>query len=134
MPIRQSPVQAALDNFIAIVSETVRENLRHAVLGNLSVTAGRPGRPQEGFQPAPALNYATSVNGDGQLRKKREPTMCPVPGCKNVAAPVFGMVCKDHKDIKKSDLKKYRADAAERKKQAKQLEKMQAKQVASLQQ
>jgi hypothetical protein len=33
---------------------------------------------------------------------------CPVPGCKNSAAPVFGMVCADHKNVAKSKIKKYR--------------------------
>ena len=33
---------------------------------------------------------------------------CPVPGCKNPAAPVFGMVCAKHKDVAKSKIKKYR--------------------------
>jgi len=31
-----------------------------------------------------------------------------VPGCKNLAAPVFGMVCKEHKNLAKAKIKKYR--------------------------
>jgi hypothetical protein len=31
-----------------------------------------------------------------------------VPGCKNTAAPVFGMVCGKHKDMPKAKIKKYR--------------------------
>jgi hypothetical protein len=31
-----------------------------------------------------------------------------VPGCKNPAAPVFGMVCAKHKDVAKSKIKKFR--------------------------
>jgi hypothetical protein len=34
--------------------------------------------------------------------------LCPVPGCKNPAAPVFGMVCAEHKDVAKAKIKKYR--------------------------
>jgi hypothetical protein len=41
-------------------------------------------------------------------RKKTPRQLCPVPGCKNPAAPVFGMVCADHKDIPKAKIKKYR--------------------------
>ena len=33
---------------------------------------------------------------------------CPDPGCKNKAAPIFGMVCSEHKGVKKSLIKKYR--------------------------
>jgi hypothetical protein len=43
-------------------------------------------------------------------KKTRPKQFCPVPGCKNVAAPVFGMVCKDHKNVAKSKIAKYRAE------------------------
>ena len=45
----------------------------------------------------------------GRPRKKPPIQYCPVPGCKNRAAPVFGMVCAEHKDVAKSLIKKYRA-------------------------
>ena len=45
-----------------------------------------------------------------KLCKKPPKQFCPVPGCKNVAAPIFGMVCKDHKNVAKSKLNKYRAE------------------------
>jgi hypothetical protein len=41
-------------------------------------------------------------------RKKGPKQLCPVPGCKNPAAPVFGMVCAKHKDVPKAKIKKYR--------------------------
>lgn len=44
----------------------------------------------------------------GKTRKRPPVQLCPVPGCKSVAAPVFGMVCKDHKDLPKMKIKKYR--------------------------
>jgi hypothetical protein len=42
-----------------------------------------------------------------------------VPGCKNRAAPVFGMVCRDHKDVPKAKIKKYRAERRAEKEKAK---------------
>ena len=47
--------------------------------------------------------------------------LCPVPGCSNRAAPVFGMVCAKHKDLPKAAIKKYREArrAKKLKKQAK---------------
>lgn len=44
------------------------------------------------------------------LRKRRKGPiqLCPVPGCSNRAAPVFGMVCAKHKDLPKAEIKKYR--------------------------
>jgi len=46
-------------------------------------------------------------------RKKPPKQICPVPGCKNVAAPIFGMVCKDHKNVAKAKIKKYREERRE---------------------
>ncbi len=44
----------------------------------------------------------------GKPRKKLPRQFCPVPGCKNPAAPVFGMVCAEHKNVSKAKIKKYR--------------------------
>jgi hypothetical protein len=44
----------------------------------------------------------------GKPRKKAPRQLCPVPGCKNPAAPVFGMVCAEHKNVAKAKIKKYR--------------------------
>lgn len=43
-------------------------------------------------------------------RKKPPIQFCPVPGCKNRAAPVFGMVCADHRKVSKAKIKKYREE------------------------
>ncbi len=40
--------------------------------------------------------------------RRRPKQLCPVPGCNNPAAPVFGMVCAKHKDVPKATIKKYR--------------------------
>ena len=58
------------------------------------------------------------VRGAGVIRKRRKGPiqLCPVPGCQNRAAPVFGMVCAKHKDLPKAEIKKYReARRAQRK-------------------
>ena len=44
----------------------------------------------------------------GKPRKKAPIQLCPVPGCKNPAAPVFGMVCSEHKNLSKNRIKQYR--------------------------
>jgi len=41
-------------------------------------------------------------------RKKAPIQLCPVPGCKNRAAPIFGMVCAAHKDLPKKKVREYR--------------------------
>lgn len=43
-------------------------------------------------------------------RSRRAQVLCYYPGCKNVAAPRFGMFCAaEHKSISKADKEKYRA-------------------------
>jgi hypothetical protein len=64
-----------------------------------------------------ALGGSRAAVGAKMLSGARRPKqLCPVPGCKNPAAPVFGMVCAKHKDISKSQIAKYR-DARRAKKQ-----------------
>ena len=50
---------------------------------------------------------------------RRPKQLCPVPGCKNPAAPVFGMVCAKHKDISKAQIAKYRQARRAKKTKAK---------------
>ena len=51
----------------------------------------------------------TAVLGEIKKKRKKGPIqLCPSPGCKNPAAPVFGMVCAKHKNAKKSDVAKWR--------------------------
>ena len=58
----------------------------------------RPGRPPK----------VSPIAIGGKPRKKPPRQFCPVPGCKNPAAPVFGMVCAKHKDMPKAKIKKFR--------------------------
>jgi len=53
---------------------------------------------------------SVSIRGGVIIRKRRKGPiqLCPVPGCQNRAAPVFGMVCSKHKDLSKAAIKKYR--------------------------
>ncbi len=41
-------------------------------------------------------------------RRKGPIQLCPVPRCKNRAAPIFGMLCSAHKDTPKKLVAKYR--------------------------
>jgi hypothetical protein len=64
-----------------------------------------PGRPPKLTSIAGGL----LLGGIGKKTRRKGPKqLCPVPGCKNPAAPVFGMVCAKHKDVPKAQIKKYR--------------------------
>src|SRR5436190_11034240 len=84
-----------------VIESEVVERARTAVLSAFGVAPRRgPGRPRKDAVPvAPVAKKA---------RKKLPRQLCPVPGCKNPAAPIFGMVCAKHKDLPKAKIKKFR--------------------------
>jgi hypothetical protein len=67
--------------------------------GALPKRRGRPPKFAAGFG-------ALSISAAPARRRPKQ--LCPVPGCSNPAAPVFGMVCAKHKDVPKAQIKKYR--------------------------
>jgi hypothetical protein len=85
----------------ALIESQSMDRARTAVLSAFGGPPRRgPGRPPKAAAPtAPVAK---------KKRKKPPLQLCPVPGCKNPAAPVFGMVCAKHKDLPKSVIKKYR--------------------------
>ena len=87
-----SGIGALVDNFVAAVHEATLMRVKSAILNALG-----------GFAPA-----AGGRPGAGRASGPRRKQLCPVPGCKNPAAPVFGMVCRDHKGVSKAKIKKYR--------------------------
>jgi len=94
-----SDIQSLVENFtnqLAVLVES--QALAQARAAVESALGGRrPGRPP---------NISLLVGG--KTRKKAPRQLCPVPGCKNPAAPVFGMVCAKHKDVPKTKIKKFR--------------------------
>jgi hypothetical protein len=98
-------IKAAVAEFTerlhALIEGHAMERARAAVLQAFGVhPARKPGRPAKAAMAiAPVAKKA---------RKKLPRQLCPVPGCKNPAAPVFRMVCAKHKDVAKSKIKKYR--------------------------
>jgi hypothetical protein len=95
-----SDIQSLVENFTnqlaALVESQALVQARAAVESALGVR--RPGRPPN----------ASLLASSAKPRKKPPRQLCPVPGCKNPAAPVFGMVCAKHKDVAKTKIKKYR--------------------------
>lgn len=111
-----SSIAAIVSQFIEQLSSALetealdraREAVLTAVGGGVRRGPGRPPGPQRGPGRPP-----------GKPRKKPPIQYCPVPGCKNRAAPVFGMVCSEHKGLPKAKIKKYRADRRAEKAKAK---------------
>jgi hypothetical protein len=107
MPNVDPNITALVETFtrqlVATVEAASSQRIQAALAGALGVPQKRgPGRPPKKLASAAALAPAP-------VRKPaRTKQLCPVPGCKNPAAPVFGMVCKEHKNLAKAKIKKYR--------------------------
>jgi hypothetical protein len=95
-----STVRSLIENFTnqlaAALESQAMERARQAVESAFGVK--RPGRPPK----------VSPIAAGKKPRKKAPRQLCPVPGCKNPAAPVFGMVCAKHKDLPKTKIKKFR--------------------------
>jgi hypothetical protein len=97
----RSLVEGFVTQIVAAVEADSVRRLQHAVTAAF-VGAGAGAAPRRGratlgpaaLAPAPA---------------RRPKQLCPVPGCKGVAAPVFGMVCAQHRDVPKAKIAEYRA-------------------------
>jgi len=106
-----SNIQSIVDDFAnqlsALIEAQVVERARATVAAALGTHGKRgPGRPPK--LVSLALAAPTGIGGRRKPRKKAPPQLCPVPGCKNRAAPIFGMVCSDHKNVPKAKIKQYR--------------------------
>ena len=102
MPKFQSNITALIEDFarqlVAATEASTTQRIQEALAEAFGVPQTRgPGRPR-------ALASVAKM-GKAARRPKQ---LCPVPGCKNPAAPVFGMVCAKHKDVPKALIKKYR--------------------------
>jgi hypothetical protein len=107
-----STIQSIVDDFAnqlsALIEAQVIERARATVAAALGAQGKRgPGRPPK-LAKLVALGVPGVTNGRRKPRKKAPPQLCPVPGCKNRAAPIFGMVCSEHKDVPKAKIKHYR--------------------------
>jgi hypothetical protein len=105
----RSLIEDFANQLAALVEAQALDQARAAIESALGVR--RPGRPPKA---APLGLTAQLRTEPGRIagkaaRKKPPKQFCPVPGCKNAAAPVFGMVCADHKDVAKAKIKQYRA-------------------------
>jgi hypothetical protein len=88
---------------VKVIESSVEVRIRGALEAAFSGAKRGPGRPRK--IPLGEGPIALAIPS---TRKKGPKQLCPVPGCKNPAAPVFGMVCSEHKNVPKAKIKKYR--------------------------
>ena len=98
-----SIVQDFVSRLSSLIEEDAVTRARAVVLSAFGVGSGG-GRRGPGRPPGSGGKGAA-----GRRQRRKGPIqLCPVPGCANRAAPVFGMVCAKHKDLPKATIKKYR--------------------------
>jgi hypothetical protein len=108
MPSRSSDIRDIVEQFVTRLSSLIEADAvsraREAVLSAFG------GHAPAGVSFRSGSNglVARAVGRPGRKRRKGPIQLCPVPGCTNRAAPVFGMVCAKHKDLPKAKIKKYR--------------------------
>jgi hypothetical protein len=105
----RSIVQDFVSRLSSLIEQDAVTRARSVVLSAFGV--GSPGAGQRGpGRRGPGRPPGSGVKSVVGRRKRRKGPiqLCPVPGCKNRAAPVFGMVCSKHKDLPKATIKKYR--------------------------
>jgi len=106
-----SELQDVIQNFTtqlsALIEGQALARARTAVLAAFG--ASEPGARRRGRPPkAEPAQVAAPKAPPKKARRKPPRQLCPVPGCKNPAAPVFGMVCAKHKGVAKSKIRQYR--------------------------
>jgi hypothetical protein len=106
-----SELNAIVSGFAAQLSSLIEKEATERARTVVIAAFGGPQRRGPGRPPKLAMRTAVMAplpSGLKKARKKPPLQLCPVPGCKNPAAPVFGMVCKKHKDLPKAVIKEYR--------------------------
>lgn len=86
------------------------ESLVNNFVGQLddAIMARAQEMAREAVEAALSGKGTARVTKTGKPRKKGPIQLCPVPKCTNRAAPVYGMVCAEHKSTPKKLIAKYR--------------------------
>jgi hypothetical protein len=110
MPTSDPKITIMIETFAFQITAAVEAAIADRIQAALVGVFGAPQKRKPGRPAKQAVAGSAPVAAKPAEKKTRPKQFCPVPGCKNVAAPVFGMVCKDHKNVAKSKIKKYRAE------------------------
>jgi hypothetical protein len=110
MPKRSFDIRDIVEDFVTRLSSLIEhDTVSRARDAVLSAFGGRgPGGAALRIERSNGVSGASASGLAVRKRRKGPIQLCPVPGCKNRAAPVFGMVCAEHKKVPKTQIKKYR--------------------------
>ena len=121
MPRRSFEIRDIVEEFVTRLSSLIEQDTVSRAREAVFSAFGGRSSSRAAFRSE--LSNGVSLVGAGRIagrkRRKGPIQLCPVPGCKNRAAPVFGMVCAEHKGVSKAQIKKYREQRRARKAGAK---------------
>lgn len=95
-------IQTIVSQFIVDLTSVIESSVRGRVLSAFG------GAPQNGVAKRRVVPVAQAMPVTRMKRRKGPIQLCPAPGCKERAAPVFGMLCKKHKGTPKKVVAKWR--------------------------
>jgi hypothetical protein len=96
------------------ISPVIEEFARQLSVAVERFTTDRIGAEVKGARRPVKPGLVARRNGRGASRRAR--ILCYFPGCKNIAAPRFGMFCAaEHKKLPKAEKEKYRAQYLKKK-------------------
>jgi hypothetical protein len=104
---RSGEIHSIVENFVTRLSSLIEQDAVTRARAAVLAAFGEGGEASRRGPGRPSASGVTAIVGRRQ-RRKGPIQLCPVPGCSNRAAPVFGMVCSKHKDLPKAQIKKYR--------------------------
>jgi len=103
-------ITTIVESFVSQITTAMETAMVDRIQAAIAETLGAPQKRGPGRPAKQAVVAVAPVAARSAGKKTRPKQLCPVPGCKNTAAPIFGMVCKDHKNVAKSKIAKYRAE------------------------
>jgi hypothetical protein len=100
-------IEALVEEFTTKLTALLEANAMEQARAAVTAAFGTDGRKLRAG--GSALEVSSAVRANRRRPRRKGPIqLCPVPGCQNRAAPVFGMVCAKHKDLPKAKIRKYR--------------------------
>lgn len=104
----ESNIRSLVEGFVSQIVAAVEADSIRRIQGAVSVALAGDVGAARGRKAAAVSAGPSTLTAAGSVRR-RPKQLCPVPGCTGVAAPVFGMVCAQHKDLPKAKIKEFRA-------------------------
>ena len=108
-------IEQLISSFATNLYAVVRAEMRAEVAAVLGDGVVRLSNGQVPHAPLPArerldrrIARMKHVEPPKKARKKGPIQLCPVPGCRSPAAPIFRMLCAKHKNTPKNLVAKYR--------------------------